>query len=252
MGFLYTAGCLANIKAAISDDRFNTYLDACSGDERAAIDLYLWNVGVCGRLYGPLHAVEVTLRNAFHTQLEKLFGTADWMHDGAFVKIADDVAHPAVVPKRPPPDLVHEIKTTEQRLQNDLNYKSSRGLTTKTALVPGDIVAGLSFGFWTQMLNNSFEPSLWSPALQHAFPNFRALRHTPLTRAEIAKHFDWIKRTRNRMAHHEPMIKIDVKRAYESLLATCAWMTSDVDKWIHHHSTLYDHVQSRNAPRHRI
>ncbi|WP_345392536.1 hypothetical protein [Nonomuraea salmonea] len=43
-----------------------------------AWDLYQWNVQVSEAFYGPLHCLEICLRNAEHDQLRNRFGTDDW------------------------------------------------------------------------------------------------------------------------------------------------------------------------------
>ena len=57
--------------AAFSPERMGTYHEAVSGDHDKAALLYVWNAKVGAAFYGPLQAVEVTLRNAMHRELSR-------------------------------------------------------------------------------------------------------------------------------------------------------------------------------------
>jgi hypothetical protein len=39
--------------------------------------------------------------------------------------------------------------------------------------VHGKVVAELTFGFWRYILAGTYQATLWSPALRHAFPHLR-------------------------------------------------------------------------------
>ena len=54
---------LPTLTAALSSDRFATYLQWTSGDQTLAERLYTYNVQLSAALYGPLHMQEVALRN---------------------------------------------------------------------------------------------------------------------------------------------------------------------------------------------
>ena len=65
----YTPGSLADLLTALSEPRFQTYLDRASGDPELRMRQYVWNAAVASGLHGPLHILEVTLRNAVHDRL---------------------------------------------------------------------------------------------------------------------------------------------------------------------------------------
>lgn len=62
----------------LSAERMATYLDAADDDERAALELYDWNVRAAGALYEDIGRVEVVLRNAFDVALSELGARRGW------------------------------------------------------------------------------------------------------------------------------------------------------------------------------
>ena len=49
--------------AALSAERFDTYLNWTAGNQALAERLYTYNVQLSAALYGPLHMQEIALRN---------------------------------------------------------------------------------------------------------------------------------------------------------------------------------------------
>lgn len=165
-----------HIYRAMSRERLAPYLAACRGDLAAAMRLYGWNLEVAAAFFhGPLHYLEITLRNALDRELAARFGRRDWwfapdvdLHDYAAGKVA---------------------KARE---------KLSRRSKDPTS---GAMVAELPFGFWVSLLGkgNDYEMRFWRPALRRAFPRYRG-RRVPLHRD-----LDHVREFRNRIAHHEPI-----------------------------------------------
>ena len=68
----------------LSQARLSPYLAACDGDAGRALDLYLWNVGLCQVLVADISHFEVALRNAYDRVLrENWGGTGHWLLDDA-------------------------------------------------------------------------------------------------------------------------------------------------------------------------
>ncbi|ELB86058.1 hypothetical protein Rwratislav_46905, partial [Rhodococcus wratislaviensis IFP 2016] len=53
------------------------------------------------------------------------------------------------------------------------------------------------FGFWRFLHSRSYEATLWTPSLRHAYPH-----QTPRRRSDVYNHLNTL---RNRIAHHEPI-----------------------------------------------
>ncbi|MEU1744599.1 hypothetical protein ACPXB5_14655 [Micromonospora arida] len=166
------------IRRAFSVPRLNPYLTESGQVADKAVELYWWNIEVSAAFYGPLHCLEIALRNALHDQLCRRFGRPDWWAS-ASVPLTD-----------------HGI-----RLVTEATLKCRRrGLTPPSA---DDVVAELSFGFWVSLLSNrrgsSYDRLLWVPTLHLAFP------HHSGRRDELHTAFETMRLLRNRIMHYEPI-----------------------------------------------
>lgn len=80
-----------------------------------------------------------------------------------------------------------------------------------------DIVAELSFGFWTSLLSNNrhsqYDRRLWVPYLHRAFPLYRGRRR------DLHDKLEAMRLLRNRIMHHEPIhhrdLAADRRKVYE-------------------------------------
>ena len=83
--FPYSQSIINALERALSPERLSTYLAAAGGDHAAALQLYVWNTQISAALYGPLQALEIIIRNAFHRELATVYGPA-W-YDSARVPL---------------------------------------------------------------------------------------------------------------------------------------------------------------------
>lgn len=240
-GFKYDATVNGHLKNLLSPVRLARYEGVMAYDLQAALDLYVWNVGASSALYGPLQILEIVLRNALDAQLRALFGP-NWPGDGAFRALSQ---RPVGHSRSKRPVLTRKIAEVEGRLRRARGH----------AFVPktDDIVAGLNFGFWADLLHNSFEPQLWAPGLQHAFPNYSRVMGAGYTfsRAPVERRIGDLRALRNRIMHHEPLIgHANLADDYNRILETCAWIDLDVRDWIEHHARFISVLDLRERPRH--
>ena len=197
------------LERTLSPERLSTYLAAAGGDHAAALELYVWNTQISAALYGPLQALEIIIRNAFHRELATVYGPA-W-YDSARVPLT-----PAARAR------LADAKDTLRRAGRPPDA--------------GRIVAELSFGFWERLLTRgprdklNYEMALWRPALHRAFPNSRR------PRAEVHKPLPGLRDLRNRIAHHEPIFSRDLTAEYQTILDVIGWMCTDTRDWVAHHS----------------
>lgn len=162
----------SEVRAAISIERLAPYDMACDGDTVAALRLYAWNAEVAAAFWGPLHCLEVVMRNAMHRELAARFGRPDWWSSPALG------LHPFA----------------DRRVRELLDRH-------QVGVGPDRIVADLEFGFWVSLLGrgNDYEMRLWRPALHRAFPGYRG------PRATLSDQMGSVRLFRNRIAHHEPI-----------------------------------------------
>lgn len=84
----------------------------------------------------------------------------------------------------------------------------------------GRIVAGLGFGFWRALFDKKYA-RLWVSHLHHAFPAGSG------DRAEVAALMSKLVPFRNRLAHHETIIRKPLDIYYEDMLALAGLIDSD-------------------------
>lgn len=87
------------------------------------------------------------------------------------------------------------------------------------------IVAGLSFGFWSGLLGPKYE-DLWRACLRHAFPNSSGRRK------DVAVAVDAIRKLRNKLAHHDSMVNVDVPFELRRIVAVAGYVDEDAAKWL--------------------
>ncbi|KIQ62344.1 hypothetical protein TR51_25015 [Kitasatospora griseola] len=175
---------------ALSEQRLAPYRAAAERDKVSARLLYWWNAEVSGAFLGPLHCLELTLRNALHSRLADAFGRPDWWAAAAL----DDHGR----------KLVEEARRKRERRRDRV-------------LTADGVMAELSFGFWVSLLSagDCYDRRLWVPILHRAFPHYSGPRR------ELHRNFESMRLFRNRIGHHEPIhhrkLEADHAKIYELL-----------------------------------
>lgn len=213
--YAFSAEALVEIEMSLSPERFATYLAGSGGDREAAARLYTWNTAVSAAFYGPLQALEISLRNAMHAQLSNAYGVA-WY---------DSV--------KPGLDQGASRRITEAKA--DLRRNGY-------AVDPPHLIASLSFGFWVSLLGPggymdrtrtrkaNYEMTLWRPALRGAFPHV-----APLNRVGAHRPLNFLRTLRNRIAHHEPVFSRHLQQDYQSALELTGWISPHMRAWVEAH-----------------
>lgn len=191
------------LRPVISDERLGTYLTAAGFDADRALRLYLWNAEVGEAFHLPIQAVEVALRNRVQVAIAREFGT-DWWKSLKLLAALDD-------------DRKADLALVLKRIRN-----------RKLNLGPGQIVAGLSFGFWVGMLQKRYNPLIWGGRLHAAFPDYPANRNRA-SLAQAASRVAWL---RNRIWHHEPIIRLDLSAEYGTVITLLTWLSAPKAGWI--------------------
>jgi len=203
--FSYNNAILDELKAALSIERLSTYEKLSSGDREKAIGLYLWNIALSEALYGPIQTLEVVVRNSLHNCLATTFGT-NWYESITYCLAGH---------------LKEKITDAKRSLSNQNKPPS-----------PSRIIAELSFGFWIGILTRRYETVLWRPYLSKAFHN----APTSFTRIHAHDALDQIRKLRNRIAHHEPILAKSLDKQHELILNIIAWISPGASVWIKHYS----------------
>ena len=198
--FRYDGAAMHPLRAAISDERFTTYLKLARNDRRSALQLYAYNAALGSAFYGPLQALEVTLRNAVHDAIAEERG-AFWFED---------------------PQLDEPQRDAVTVAKQELDWE-------KGPQTPGRIVAALSLGFWVALFAKRYEELLWRPTLHNCFDPTPARRrlHNQLNR---------LRRFRNRVAHHEPILQRRLRDDHDAILWVLGMLSPQMEAWVSHHS----------------
>jgi len=198
-----------DLRRLLSPGRFDKYVEAAGEDEEKAAALYVWNNRVGGALYEALGQFEVILRNALDRELaayhrRHLNGDGNWHADR---QMPWDTRHP----------MLANLADARSRATGDGRHPEIRG----------KVIAELSLGFWRRTLTSSYQNTLWTPRLRHAFPYMR-----PQRRNDVYLPVDRLYRLRNRLAHHEPIHGEDLGSRYDDLLQVAGWIDPAGAAWI--------------------
>lgn len=166
----------------LSPDRLAAYAPQ-SNDDLETIVTYFWNIALCQALYPCLGTLEVAVRNTLHATLTTHVGQSDWY------------------------DAPGLLQARERRKVAEAKSKIQ---AARKHVVPGRVIASLTFGFWTSLLdtlygNSPNGPQIWvspsSPLLISAFPY--APGFALGVRRPTFNRLDDIRLLRNRVFHYE-------------------------------------------------
>lgn len=184
------------------------YLEKSGADLNRALTLYEVNTEVSETFYTSLHCLEVCFRNKLNAAMVNRY-SADWFHNSA-------------------------VPLTEQ--SRNFISEAIRELQQPAGaeILPGQIVAQLRFAFWVGLLGPSYDATLW----RHCF--HRIFKRSNRKRSEVQARLNAVRRLRNRIAHHEPILWRDtpLDQTHEEILETIGWMCSSTAAWARHRSTL--------------
>jgi hypothetical protein len=182
----------------LSLPRLRRYIRAARGDAHVASRLYWWNIEVSAALFGPLHCLELALRNALHETLARHHGRPDWW-------------------------TVAPLSERGKKLVDDAHRSCRRRLPRTTA---DDVVAELSFGFWVSLLSHAsgYDRGFWVPALHRAFPHYRGRRR------DIYDGLSSLVLLRNRIMHHEPVHHRDLAADHAKIYRVLGYLSPELAK----------------------
>ncbi len=195
--------------ATLSPQRFDTYVIAAGHNQQRAFALYVWNAQIGASFHILIQAIEVALRNRVNHALVSEYG-ADWWGEPTFLATIDR-------------NRIADLDAVKRRLANK-----------NIPLETNQIVASLSFGFWVGMLHSSYNPAIWSKHFRSSFANVPA----SVNRHAIFRECGMIASFRNRVSHHEPLIKHNISQEYSNMIRTLTWLCPDTSAWIRNSCTV--------------
>lgn len=214
---------IPQIVSLLSVERLSTFM-RITGSERDAIVLHEQSLRIAAALMPATAMVEIVLRNAICEALRESFGRPNWLVNppapfqwkgeesdtirrcsgwarrAAYANLSqtqkkalDESAFPNGVPA----GTSHERRSKDRQRQ--------------IQITSGQLVAQLTLMFWKRLFSSDYENHLWKRSLRGLFPN------KLITRAQVAQHLEIIYQTRNRIAHHEPVIGERLTRVADAI-----------------------------------
>ncbi len=169
-------------------------------------------LSLSGALMVIMASVEIALRNTIYENLTQHFNKENWFFEPpepfewrdtekSMLGTAREYALRAKYSKM----TGGQKKKIESQIYSngrpDMPHKDRvRQIKNKIPLCDGDIIAGLNINFWKSLYAADYEHFLWKQTLRQTFPNLE------ITRAIVANNLEVIYQTRNRLAHHEPVL----------------------------------------------
>lgn len=168
----------------LSAPRYGRYLGVAGGDHATAMETYVWNARVAAAGIVDVGHLEIALRNAYDRELSTRY--PHWSVDplSQLFRLEQGVPHARVQQRR------------RNQASNARIFDARRGLSS--APTHAEVVASLTFGFWSNLTVGERTSTLWNPMLHRAFPKGtrRARVHDLVAR---------VVKFRNRLAHNEPV-----------------------------------------------
>ncbi len=209
---------------SLTNERFKPYLDEAAGRftdpieaEDRALELYKWAMELAGLFHVQICYLEVALRNALSREIEawnsSQIGASVWTSKR-------ETALDNVIDSR-------KIR----KASNDTKKDKGQSYTPNYH----DIIAKLTFGFWVNLLQdeetnpakyhwlspdklkqnlhdkrrrNNYRAQLWASCLEKSFPFRQRNESLSADREQISKQVSSIHQLRNRISHHDNILKV--------------------------------------------
>ena len=198
-------------------------LKELTGSDEIAIRLHQETLRLGADLMNVVATIEIALRNTVCANLSHHFGVPNWLFqppvpfqwkqpEQSKIAMALDSARRAEYSK---------LSQTEKGALDALAYpagkpeavshlKRSRDRRRHINVTDGKVIAELTFYFWKRLYGPDYDQSLWRTSLKRTFPD------KSIPRATVAEHLEQIYQARNRLAHHEPVLR---KRFEDTMIA---------------------------------
>lgn len=221
-----SAGAGDWIETWLSKPRFEVYLQAANQDREQAVRLYEWNTAVSAAFHHDLSHLEVALRNAYDRALGHAVteGKPHWVFQATMIfpsrwqKAANGTRYDVNETSRKL--LAEAIKNATPKVKRP--HGSGKQPASPS---PGKVIAELSFGFWRYLSARRHHDPLWIPYLHLAF-------RAGTDRRDVDRHVERLHRLRNRVAHHEPLLAVDLQGHWKDVQDLAVLISPQVAAYI--------------------
>jgi hypothetical protein len=196
----------------LSAERLNA-LKTLTGSDSEAIELHQETLRLGAALMHITATIEIALRNSVCENLNHYFAVPNWLTQTPVqfqwraperqkIEQAWDSARRAEYSKMSQAEkgALDALAYPNGRPPNTSHLKRTKDRRKRIIVSEGKVVAELTLYFWKRLYGPEYDQTLWRTTLKRTFPNKK------LTRAEIAVKLEQIYQSRNRLAHHEPVL----------------------------------------------
>jgi len=205
---------VTSIMRLLSPERLAA-LTTLTGSDDAAIELHQETLRLGSTLMHVIATVEIALRNAVCDNLMHYFGAPNWLTQTPVsfqwresernkIQQALDSARRAEYAKLSQADkaALDALAYPGGRPPNISHLRRSKDRRKRIVVSESKVIPELTLYYWKRLYGPEYDQTLWRTTLKRTFPNKK------LTRAEIAVRLEQIYQSRNRLAHHEPVLRV--------------------------------------------
>lgn len=205
-------GDIAALTRFLSPERLQA-LTTLTGSAESAIELHQDTLRVGSALMHVTATVEIALRNAVCENLGHHFGVPNWLTQTPVsfqwreperkkIEKALDSARRAEYSKlsQAGKAALDALAYPNGRPPNTSHLKRAKDRRKRIVVTEGKVIAEMTLYFWKRLYGPDYDQTLWRTTLKRTFP------YKKLKRAEIAIQLEQIYQSRNRLAHHEPVL----------------------------------------------
>lgn len=198
-------------------------LTELTGHAAAAIELHQETLRLGASLLNVIATLEIALRNSVTDNLRHHFGVPNWLQNppAEFQWRSQERGKIATAVDNAKRAEYAKLTHSEKAALDILAYPGGRPASTShmtrvkarrqhITVTDGKIIAELTLYFWKRLYSPDYEQSLWRPTLKRTFPDKN------LSRADVAIQLETLYQSRNRLAHHEPVLH---QRFHETMTA---------------------------------
>ncbi len=212
-----------HIKTLLSPERLQPLINL-TGSETKAIELHQETLRAGAQLFGIIATIEIALRNVVCENLSNHFAVTNWLvqppvpfqwrkPEAAKATQALDQAKRAAYSKlsQAQKHALDILAYPKGRPANKSHLDRSKDRRKHIAVTDGKVVAELTLFFWKRLYGPEYEQSLWRTTLKKTFPNKK------ITRPQVAVQLENLYQARNRLAHHEPVLRGRLSEAVKAI-----------------------------------
>ena len=92
-------------------------------------------------------------------------------------------------------------------------------------------MAELAFAFWCHLLTSRYQVRIWDTNIRAAFPNVPTNYSAAQARQSMYVELDSLRKFRNRIAHHEPILADPLAHRQASIQSLIEWRCHELSGW---------------------